>query len=314
MLVLSPVKVNRLNTLFSVLRIGSAAISFLAMRKRYSLLLRDGREIGLGDRTITVGVLNITPDSFSDGGEHFDTDRAVERAIRMESDGADIIEVGGESTRPGSDRISLEDELARVIPVLEGLKGRLTAPIAVDTYKSQVARAAVEMGASIINDISALRFDPSIADVAAETGSLLVLMHMRGDPATMQKVEPSQDILADIENDLSEAIRVAERRGVRREQILIDPGIGFGKTMEQNLAILNHLERFADFDLPLMIGTSRKSFIGRITGRAADDRLFGTAASVAAAIIRGAHIIRVHDVREMAEVAQITDAIISESI
>lgn len=281
------------------------------MRKRYSLALKDGKELLLGERTIVIGVLNITPDSFSDGGQHFDTESAVEHALRMEQEGADIIEIGGESTRPGSDRVSLEDELARIVPVLEKLKGRLSVPISVDTYKSEVARAAVELGAGIINDISALRFDPALADVVAETGALLVLMHMRGDPATMQKIEPSQDIFAEIERDLSEAIRLAESRGVRQSQIILDPGIGFGKTLEQNLAIINHLERFADFDIPLMIGTSRKSFIGRITGREANDRKFGTAASVAAAIIRGAHMIRVHDVREMVEVAQITDAIIT---
>lgn len=282
------------------------------MRKSYSLTLRDGKEINLGERTIVVGVLNTTPDSFSDGGKHFYTDQAVEHALSMESDGADIIEVGGESTRPGSERVSLADELDRVIPVLERLKGRLKVPIAVDTYKSEVARAAVEAGATIINDISALRFDSAIADVAAETGALLILMHMRGDPATMQKIEASRDIFAEIERGLSDAISLAESRGVRHNQIVIDPGIGFGKTLEQNLAIINHLERFNLFDMPLMIGTSRKSFIGRITNRPADERIFGTAASVAAAIMRGAHLIRVHDVREMVEVAQITDAIINE--
>lgn len=311
MLVLRYFKVNRLGLLCCDLRNTDAGISFLTMRKRYSLVLKD-RQLPLGDRTIVVGVLNVTPDSFSDGGEHFDLDQAVEHALRMESDGADIIEVGGESTRPGSERVSVSDELARVIPVLEKLKEKLNVPIAVDTYKSQIARAAVESGASIINDISSLRFDPVIADVVAETQTLLVLMHMRGEPSTMQKIEPSKDIFADMETDLNEAIRLAESRGVRREQVVIDPGIGFGKTLEQNLAIINHLERFKGFDLPLMVGTSRKSFIGRITGRPADERLFGTAASVAAAIMRGAHIIRVHDVKEMVEVARITDAIMAQ--
>jgi dihydropteroate synthase len=310
MLVLRHFKVNRLDLLYSGLRNKITGISFLAMRKRYSLVLRY-RNLALGDRTIVVGVLNVTPDSFSDGGEHFDVDKAVDHALKMESDGADIIEIGGESTRPGSERVSVSDELARIIPVLEKLKGKLGIPVAVDTYKSQVARAAIESGADIINDISSLRFDPAIADVIAETGSPLVLMHMRGEPATMQKIEPSLDIFADIESDLKEAIILAESRGVRREQIIIDPGIGFGKTLEQNLAIINHLERFNDFDLPLMVGTSRKSFIGRITGRAADERLFGTAASVTASIMRGAHMVRVHDVREIVEVARITDAIMA---
>lgn len=266
----------------------------------------------LGARTLVVGVLNITPDSFSDGGQNFDSSRAIDRALEMESEGADIIEVGGESTRPGSARISVDDELSRVLPVLSELEGRMRVPIAIDTYKSEVAAAAVALGASIINDVSALRFDPAVADVAARKGAVLILMHMRGDPATMQKIEPSPDIFAEIESDLTTAIQTAESRGVERNQIVIDPGIGFGKTLEQNLAIINHLDRFERLGLPLMLGTSRKAFIGRLTGRLEGDRLLGTAASVAAAILRGAHIVRVHDVKQLVEVARITDAIVSD--
>jgi dihydropteroate synthase len=229
----------------------------------------------------------------------------------MEGEGADIIEIGGESTRPGSPRVPAGEEMKRVLPVLETLRGRLSAPIAVDTYKGEVASAAIEAGASIINDVSALRFDPSIAEVAARSKALLVLMHMRGEPATMQKIEPSPNIFAEIESDMSAAIAEAERCGVMRGRIVIDPGIGFGKTLEQNLAIINHLDRFAPLGFPIMVGTSRKSFIGRITGRPEAERIFGTAASVAAAIIKGAHVIRVHDVKEMAEVARITDAIVA---
>jgi dihydropteroate synthase len=173
-----------------------------------------------------------------------------------------------------------------------------------------VAAAAVALGASIINDVSALRFDPAVADVAARKGAVLILMHMRGDPATMQKIEQSPDIFAEIESDLTTAIQVAESRGVERNQIVIDPGIGFGKTLEQNLAIINHLDRFESLGLPVMIGTSRKNFIGRLTGRPEGDRLFGTAASVVVAILRGAHIVRVHDVKQLVEVARITDAIV----
>ena len=265
----------------------------------------------LGQHTIVTGVLNVTPDSFSDGGRNFDPARAIARAIEMESEGADIIEIGGESTRPGSSRVSPDEEMGRVLPVLRGLAGTVSALIAVDTYKSEVARAAIDLGASMINDVSALRFDPAIADVVAERGAALVLMHMRGDPETMQRIEPSRDIFAEIESDLGEAIAKAESREVERGRIIIDPGIGFGKTLEQNLAILNHLDRFASMDLPLMIGASRKSFIGHITGRPASERKFGTAASVAVAITRGAHIIRVHDVKEMAEVARLTDAILA---
>jgi dihydropteroate synthase len=196
--------------------------------------------------------------------------------------------------------------------VLSELEGRVRVPIAIDTYKSEVAAAAVALGASIINDVSALRFDPTVADVAARKGAVLILMHMRGDPATMQKIEPSPDIFAEIESDLTTAIQVAESRGVERNQIVIDPGIGFGKTLEQNLAIINHLDRFERFGLPLMLGTSRKTFIGRLTGRREGDRLFGTAASVAVAILRGAHIVRVHDVKQLVEVARIADAIVSD--
>jgi dihydropteroate synthase len=263
----------------------------------------------MGRRTLVVGVLNVTPDSFSDGGLHYESQQAVERALQMQTDGADIIEVGGESTRPGSERISAGDELARLSPVLKELSKQLRIPIAVDTYKSEVARAAVDLGASILNDVSALRFDAGIADVAAQAQTALILMHMRGEPATMQKLAPSRDIFAEIQTDLDVALREAKARGVEREQIILDPGIGFGKTLEQNLAILNHLDRFAPFDLPLMIGTSRKRFIGKLTGRAEGERVYGTAATVAVAILRGAHLVRVHDVREMVDVVRVTDAI-----
>ncbi len=265
----------------------------------------------MGERTLVVGVLNVTPDSFSDGGENFDTARAIERALEMQEEGADLIEVGGESTRPGSERLSLEEELSRVLPVLDGLQGKLRVPISIDTYKSEVARRAIEIGARIINDVSALRFDEALADVIAETKTALVLMHMRGEPATMQKIEPSKDIFADINKDIAIAIQKAESRGVQHEQLIFDPGIGFGKTLEQNLAILNHLDNFADLKMPIMIGTSRKSFIGKLTGRPESERLFGTAATVALAIARGAHFIRVHDVKQMWEVARISDAILN---
>lgn len=281
------------------------------MRHEFVITLRDGKTLELGKRTLVVGVLNVTPDSFSDGGLHFDPARAIARAIEMESEGAGIIEVGGESTRPGATPVPAAEELARVIPVLRALTSRLRIPISIDTYKREVAAAAVAEGASLINDVSALRFDPEIADVAARERAALVLMHMRGEPATMQKLPPSADIFGEIEADLDAAIRVAGSRGVNRDQIIIDPGIGFGKMLEQNLAIINHLDRFESFSLPLMIGTSRKSFIGKLIGRAEGDRLFGTAATVAAAIIRGAHLVRVHDVKEMVDVVRITDAIVN---
>lgn len=286
-------------------------LAFVQMRKEYVIELADGRSISLGKRTIVCGVLNVTPDSFSDGGQHFDPSRAIDRALEMEGEGADIIEIGGESTRPGARRISVEEELSRVLPVFRGIAGRLRVPISIDTCKSAVAEAAAAHGACIINDVSALRFDSGLAEVAARENAVLVLMHMRGDPATMQKIEPSPDIFAEIETDLAQAIGAAESRGVNRDKLIIDPGIGFGKTLEQNLAILNHLDRFDGFNLPLMIGTSRKSFIGRITGREEDDRAFGSAASIAIAIMRGAHLVRVHDVKQMVDAARIADAIIS---
>lgn len=288
---------------------GARAVSLQPMRRKFAVELSDGKTMDLGARTIVVGVLNVTPDSFSDGGKNFEPARAIERALEMENEGADVIEVGGESTRPGATRLPVMEELSRVLPVLKGLAGRLRVPIAIDTYKSEVAAAAAAQGASIINDCSALRFDPALAGVAAREHAVLVLMHMRGDPATMQKIEPSPDIFAEIEADLTEAIRAAESRGVNRDKMIIDPGIGFGKTLEQNLAILNHLERFDSFNLPLMIGTSRKSFIGRIIGRPEDDRAFGSAASIAIAILRGAHLVRVHDVKQMVEAARVADAI-----
>ena len=281
------------------------------MRKVFTLDLPGGRTIELGNRTAIIGVLNITPDSFSDGGQNFEPERAIDRALELESEGANILEVGGESTRPGAARLPVHEELERVMPVLRGLAGRLRIPIAIDTYKSEVAAAAAEQGVVIINDISALRFDPALADVAARTGTVLALMHMRGEPANMQEIEPSADIFAEIETDLEHAIRLAESRGVKQNQLIVDPGIGFGKTLEQNLAIINHLDRFESFGLPLMIGTSRKSFIGKLTGRDANDRLLGTAASVAASIIRGAHIVRVHDVNQMVDVVRVTDALLT---
>jgi len=282
------------------------------MRRRFTLNLSDSRTLELGERTIVIGVLNVTPDSFSDGGQNFAPSAAIDRALQIESEGADILEVGGESTRPGAKKLSADEELSRVMPVLRGLKTRLRIPLAIDTYKSEVAAAAVAEGALIINDVSALRFDPVIADVAARQSAVLVLMHMRGEPGTMQKIEPSENIFGEIDSDLAKAIRLAESRGVKRERLIIDPGIGFGKTLDQNLAIINHLDRFETFNLPLMIGTSRKSFIGSLTGRSESERFFGTAASVAASILRGAHIIRVHDVKQMVEVARVIDEMINQ--
>ncbi len=270
------------------------------------------RSLPYGERTLVMGVLNITPDSFSDGGQFLLPERAIAHALQMISEGADIIDVGGESTRPGSTFVSADEELQRVIPVIERVAHDASVPVSIDTTKPLVARAALAAGAEIVNDISALRFDPSIADEVAKARAGLVLMHSRGTPQTMQQMPPVADILNEVIAGLRESIAVAQQRGVRSESIALDPGIGFGKTAEQNIdliASLDHLAReFGDF--PIMIGTSRKSFIGKLLGGAAtEERLYGTIASVAASVLHGAHIVRVHDVKAGVEAVKIADAV-----
>src|SRR6185312_9326752 len=277
--------------------------------------IRD-REMPIGERTLIMGILNVTPDSFSDGGQFASLDAALAHAEQMISEGADIIDVGGESTRPGSAPVTAEEEIARVVPVIEALS-RSDTPISVDTTKSEVARAALDAGAAIVNDISALRFDFYIADAVARAGAGLVLMHSRGTPATMHRLPPVADIMHEVTHSLRASINMAERRGVKRESIVIDPGIGFGKTQEQNLELLAKLDQLiAAFpDYPLLIGTSRKSFIGRLladendTPAPAEDRLHGTMATITTAILHGAHIIRVHDVKAAAETIRVAEAI-----
>lgn len=227
----------------------------------------------------------------------------------MEAEGADLIDIGGESTRPGAQPISLEEERRRVLPVIERLVGKLRIPMSIDTTKLEVARAALEAGAEILNDVSGLRHDAQLADAAAERGAALIIMNMRGTPNIMQQIPPSPDIFAEIEEHFQWAVAEAQARGLSREQLILDPGIGFGKTVEQNLALIRHLDRLARFDLPLLIGASRKTFIGKLLNQDPHQRLMGTAASVAAAVFSGAHIVRVHDVREMVDVVRIADAI-----
>ena len=273
----------------------------------------------IGERTLVMGILNVTPDSFSDGGRFFSLNQALEHAQQMISEGADIIDIGGESTRPGNEGpVSAHNEIDRVVPVIEGVaKSSPDIPISVDTTKSEVARAALQAGAAIVNDISALRFDFYIADVSAREGAGLVLMHSRGTPATMHRLPPVAEIMQEVVSSLAASIKMAERRGVQRESIVIDPGIGFGKSQEQNLELLAKLEEFgAEFpDLPILVGTSRKSFIGRIladendTPIPAEERTFGTMASVAAAVLKGANIVRVHDVKATVEIVKVLDAI-----
>ena len=263
-------------------------------------------------RTLIMGVLNVTPDSFSDGGQFFSLDQAIAQAELMISEGADIIDIGGESTRPGSDFVSEEEELRRVIPVIERLAVKSSVPISIDTTKVAVARAALQAGAEIVNDISGLRFEPAIAEEAAATRSGLVLMHSRGTPKDMQQLPPAADIVSEVINGLSESVTIAERHGVAREAIVLDPGIGFGKTVTQNCELIAQLDQIARAfpDIPIMIGTSRKSFIGKLLdGAAADERLYGTIASVVASVLQGAHIIRVHDVRAASDAVRVAEAI-----
>jgi dihydropteroate synthase len=272
-----------------------------------------GGALPVGERTLIMGVLNVTPDSFSDGGQFLLLDQAIERAEQMIAEGADIVDVGGESTRPGGAApISPEDELQRVVPVVAALAKRGTVPISIDTTKSLVARAALDAGAAIVNDISALRFDFYVADEVATSGAGLVLMHSRGTPATMHRLPPVADIIDEVTSSLRSSINMAERRGVKRESIVIDPGIGFGKSQGQNIELIAKLDQVARAfpDLPILIGTSRKSFIGKILGGApADQRLYGTVATITAAILHGAQVVRVHDVKAAAETARVADEI-----
>src|SRR5215213_8435191 len=237
----------------------------------------------IGERPLIMGILNVTPDSFSDGGLFTSVDDAVSHAERLVSEGADILDVGGESTRPGGEPITVEEEIRRVVPVIEDVSQRVSVPLSVDTTKSEVARAALAAGAAIVNDISALRFDFYIADAVARAGAGLVLMHSRGTPATMHRLPPVADIMEEVTGSLRASVHMAERRGVKRESIVIDPGIGFGKTQEQNLELIAKLDQLiAAFpEYPLLIGTSRKSFIGRILGDVPpEDRLHGSMATV----------------------------------
>jgi dihydropteroate synthase len=266
--------------------------------------------LALDSRTHLVGVLNVTPDSFSDGGAFLDPDAAADHALRMAAEGADCIDIGGESTRPGAAAVSAEEEWGRIGPVLARLAGRCPVPLSVDTSKATVAARALQAGAAIVNDISALRFDPGLPAVVAEAGAGLVLMHMQGTPRSMQERPVYGDVVAEVRAFLAERLAVATAAGVAREAILLDPGIGFGKTVEHSLTLLRHLPELAALGRPLLVGPSRKSFIGAVLGTPVTERLEGTAAAVALAIVGGAALIRVHDVKAMARVARMCDAIL----
>jgi dihydropteroate synthase len=268
-----------------------------------------------GERPYIMGVLNITPDSFSDGGRFFDHDKAVEQALAMAEQGADILDIGGESTRPGSEAVAPEQEIERVLPVIEALGKYVSLPISIDTTKSEVARAAIEAGAAMVNDVSALRFDPAMAELVAASAVPLVVMHMRGVPKTMQS-EPIiyRDLMGEIRAFLAEAVERARRAGISEQMLIIDPGIGFGKTAEHNLMILKRLGELRKLHRPILVGASRKAFIGKVLDVEVGGRLFGTAAAVAAAVLSGAQILRVHDVGPMRQVADVAAAIYRESL
>lgn len=265
-----------------------------------------------GARTYVMGIVNVTPDSFSDGGKYMDPFAAVEHAKTLVAEGADIIDIGGESTRPGSERVPCDEELRRVIPVVERLSREINIPISVDTYKAEVARRAIEAGASVINDISALRFDPDLGRVAADFGVPVILMHMLGEPGTMQRNPQYHDVVSDIISFFEDAVERAISAGIKPEKIILDPGIGFGKLPEHNLEILRRLREFRALGYPILVGTSRKSFIARIVGQSIEERDDGTMATVALAIAGGADIVRVHDVKRTVRMVRMTDAIVRE--
>jgi dihydropteroate synthase len=289
-------------------RMEAARAAFAAPPQR--VLRCRGREITLGEKTLVMGIVNVTPDSFSGDGLGSDVEAAIAQGKRMVEEGADLLDIGGESTRPGSEPVSEEDELRRVLPVIEGLARQAEVPISIDTYKSSVARAGVTAGASIVNDISGLHHDPQMAKIAAEAGAAVIIMHIQGTPRDMQKDPKYADVIGEISDYLAEGIATAEAAGVTREQIVVDPGIGFGKTLEHNLEILRRLREFRALGCAVMVGTSRKSMIGRILDLPADQRVEGTAATVALAIAAGVDIVRVHDVKEMLRVARVADAIV----
>ena len=267
------------------------------------------RPLAFGDRTLVMGILNLTDDSFSGDGLGADASAAVEQALRMADEGADILDIGAESTRPGSEPVTEEAELARLIPVIEAVRRRVDAPLSVDTSKPAVARRALEAGADIINDVAGLRA-PGMIQVAAEARAPVIIMHMLGAPRDMQRHPQYEDVVADIKTFLAERIATATAGGIAETQIIVDPGFGFGKTAQHNLELVRRLGEFCDLGRPVLIGPSRKSTIGLVLDLPPEERIFGTAAACAAAICNGAHIIRVHDVRQMAQVARMTDAIL----
>jgi dihydropteroate synthase len=278
------------------------------MRKLYFWKLKH-REIKLGERTVLMGVLNVTPDSFSDGGKYSDPDRAFARALELEEQGADILDIGAESTKPGSQRIPAVEEWRRLQPVLKRLRDKLTIPISVDTYKAEIAEKALDLGAEIVNDPSGLTFEPQLARVVSNFDAGLMLNHMRGRPESWSKMGPMSDPMATIVRDLDAAASRARHTGVDRSRLAVDPGLGFGKRKEQNAEIMGKLGALRELDLPVMVGPSRKHFLGAPTQA---ETTFATAAAVTACVLNGAHFVRVHDVKQMRAAAQVADEILAQ--
>jgi dihydropteroate synthase len=277
-------------------------------RHTYILTLPSGAQLTLGERTLVMAVLNITPDSFSDGGRY--PRRAIDDGARMVEEGADILDVGGESTRPGAAQVPADEEKRRVLPVIEALAKRVSAPISIDTYKSEVADAAYDAGAAIINDISGLVFDPRLGEVAARRQMPIVLMHTRGRSADMYREAQYADVVREVKDEIGQRIATAVGMGIDREQIVIDPGLGFAKRAEHSLTMLARLPELAALERPILVGASRKSFLKHAIGDVSpDQRLSGTAGAVAAAVLLGAHIVRVHDVQAMVDVVRVADAV-----
>jgi len=287
-------------------------------RKHFRLRL-NSRTLVLGERTLILGVLNVTPDSFSDGGSFLDSQAAIARALELEREGPDVLDIVGVSIRPAAAPVSAREELSRILPLFEALRGKLRIPISVDTQKSEVAEAALAAGAQIVNDISALRTDPHLAEVVRHAHAPVILMHMRGTPRTMQRGPFARDVVRDTMTGLREALVRARRAGLEKSRILLDPGIGFGKSHEQNFEILARLPEFARLGCPIVIGTSRKAFLGKALAKPGEpplppnERILGTLATMTASILGGAHIVRVHDVAETARVACVVDAIVNSA-
>jgi len=281
-------------------------VTIPSMRQRYTLSL-PRHSITLGDRTAVMGILNVTPDSFSDGGHYFDLEKAIARGKEIEQEGADVIDIGGESSRPGSDPIPEDEELRRVLPVIETLASTLQIPISVDTYRASVAKRALHAGAQVVNDISAFRFDPSMANVVAEERAGVVLMHSRGTRDMLHRQSRMADPVGEVTGGLQSSAEKARGAGIPANSIVIDPGIGFGKAAEESVEVLKSLSRFSKIGYPLLVGTSRKSFIRIMTSDRPEARNWGTAATIVAAIMNGAHIVRVHDVRQARSLSDVTD-------